>query len=299
MFVSLGAFTVFSQPPNDNKTKSTEWLRVRNDKGDFSIEIPKVNKHYASKAGFIVRSNNGFPYTLADMQMVNAYNEGTLVSIETYSAYETALDVIYEKDTVRKANIQTSKTELPNYSVRNVIVKNDEYYMIRRYFNSKDQIYILTAASRNGETDVIRHFLESVDFVPGKKAANIDKMTRISSLPHEEPGVEIIEEMPKPNGAVPSEFLDGSKVAGLAIVCMGKPSYPTDAGARGVSGDIKIRAKFGEDGWISNLTLSERIQGGILRQTLFAAIRTKFLPPERNGKPESILRTLEYSFSIY
>ncbi|MBX7053724.1 MAG: energy transducer TonB [Pyrinomonadaceae bacterium] len=283
-----------------DRTNSADWLRVRSDNGEFTIEVPKKNKHYGSKTGFMIGRSFGDPFVLDAMNMVNAYVDGTLVSIESYGAYEGALIALYERDAFNKSGIETTKTKNAGYTVRQIIKRTDEFYMVRRYFNSKDQIYILTAASRTGETPTMRRFLESVEFAPGKKLAEADKITPISSLPQDEPRVEILEDKPASTPKSPSAgSIDDTGLQKLVIVNKQPPGYTTTARQKGVSGNIRVRALFSEDGWISNLSLYETLDGGLLRQTLFAAIRIKFLPQQRNGKPETVSKTLEYSFAIY
>lgn len=295
--IFVAAAVVAAQPAQRN---STEWIPVRSDNGEFTIEVPKKNKHYGSKTGFIIGRSFGDPFVLDDMNMVNAYVDGTLVSIESYNAFEGALIALYERDAFNKTDIETKKTKESGYTIRQITKKTDEFYMVRRYFNSKNQIYILTAASRTGETPTMKRFLDSVEFTPGKKKPETDKITPMSALQQDEPRVEILDDKPvsTPKPALPAA-IDDKGLEKLIVLNKQSPSYTTTARQKGVSGNIRVRARFSEDGWISNLSLFETLDGGLLRQTLFAAIRIKFLPQQRNGKPESVAKSLEYSFAIY
>ena len=288
---------VTAQP---SQSTVTEWTRVRSDNGEFTVEVPKKNKHYGSKAGFTIGRSFGDSYVLADMNMVNAFAEGTLISVESYNAFEGALNAIYERDAFRKADIETTKIKFPGYAIRQITKKTNEFYMIRRYFNSKNQIYILTAASRTGETAALRRFLDSVEFTPEKKKAEADKFVAMSSLPQDEPGVEILDDkpVPSPRPASPVGTADPASEK-LIFVHKQAPSYTGAARQKGVTGNIRVRATFSADGWISNLSLYETLDGGLLRQTLFAVIRIKFLPQQSSGNPISVVKTLEYSFDIY
>lgn len=295
--IFVAAAAVAAQPV---QTNSTEWIRIRSDNGEFTIEVPKKNKHYGSKTGFMIGRSFGDPFVLADMNMVNAYVDGTLVSIESYDAVEGALIALYERDALNKTDIETKKTKGSGYTIRQITKKTDEFYMVRRYFNSKDQIYILTAASRTSETPTMKRFLDSVEFTPGKKQPETDKITPISSLQQDEPRVEILDDkpvsIPKPTSPA---AIDDKGLEKLIVLNKQPPGYTPTARQKGVSGNIRVRARFSEDGWVSHLSLYETLDGGLLRQTLFAAIRIKFMPQQRNGKPESVAKSLEYSFAIY
>lgn len=298
LFTLSFAVLTSAQVLSDGQTTATEWTKVRSGGGDFIIEVPTENKHFKNKDGFSIGRSGGDPFVLSDMNMVNAYVDGTLVSVESYYAFEGALDAMYERDTLRKTDMEISKTKASGYTLRQVTVKNDQFYMVRRYFNSKNQIYILTAAARTGETPAMRRFLDSVQFTPGKKIDQSDKITPMSSLPHLEPGVEIVEDKVSVKPADGSKIED-AQIKKFVIVHKQAPSYTKTARKKGVSGNIKIRAKFNADGWVSNLTLAEKLDGGLLRQTLFATIRIKFLPQETGGKLVDVSRTIEYSFMTY
>jgi hypothetical protein len=42
-----------------------------------------------------------------------------------------------------------------------------------------------------------------------------------------------------------------------------------------------------------------RLEYGLLKQAIMAAMRMKFLPVEKDGKPEPHTATIQYSFTIY
>ena len=86
---------------------------------------------------------------------------------------------------------------------------------------------------------------------------------------------------------------------GLTIVSKPRPSYTEEAFAKKIMGYEKFRLAFGADGFISNIVVTQNIDDGLLTQTIFAAIRIRFLPQETNGKPETVVKKIEYGFEIY
>ncbi len=77
--------------------QSSEWIRVRSDDGEFSVEVPADYKFIVDKTGFQVNDtyNN---YQLEEVKMFNSYREKTLIAFESYKAGKKALDAIRESD---------------------------------------------------------------------------------------------------------------------------------------------------------------------------------------------------------
>ena len=66
-----------------------------------------------------------------------------------------------------------------------------------------------------------------------------------------------------------------------------------------VTGVVRLRIRMAKDGFISAVSINKTLSDDLLRQTLFAAIRTRFIPNEQDGEPKDTARSVEYSFSIY
>jgi hypothetical protein len=60
-----------------------------------------------------------------------------------------------------------------------------------------------------------------------------------------------------------------------------------------------LKIVFAENGFIPKIEATQVLPDGLLRQAVFAAIRIKFLPEEKDDIPQTITKTVEYSFAIY
>ncbi len=143
------------------ENQSSQWIRVQSDNGEFSIESPVGYDFYGDKDGFSVSSGNS--YQLTEMRMLNCYHEKTLMSFETYktdSPKEVA-DILADRD---GENGEKSVNKIGKSKIRQVLIKNENFYAVRRFYVPKDYLYVLTAASREGETASIKRFLNSLAF---------------------------------------------------------------------------------------------------------------------------------------
>ena len=305
LFCSICSVTASSQQQVTPTSDAEKWVRVQSENGEFSIEVPSKYKFYRGKVGFSITSPTASAaYEISDVRMLNGYNDDTLISFEAMEAPKGALDAIYGQDTYNRANISQSKISKPGFSIRQVVQKTDNYYLVRQYFASRSDIYILTAACRTGETARIKRYLESLVFTPNAKQP-VEPGTKIlSSIQADEIGVEMGGKIQKRSGIKPPPIdpIAAAKIKDeKKLVFLNKP-YPTyveSAKRNKVTGRMQVRATFSADGYISHLVVVEPLSDGLLRQVLYAAIRIKYLPGEKEGKPQSVVKTIEYSFDIF
>jgi len=85
----------------------------------------------------------------------------------------------------------------------------------------------------------------------------------------------------------------------MTILIKPTPSYINSARMKGEKGTIQIRATFSEQGRIAKIAFLKTLKEGLVRQAVFAALRIKFLPAEKQGQPETVTKIIEYSFDIY
>ena len=123
--------------------------------------------------------------------MLNAYESGTLLSLETYEAGKGALSAIYEGDLSNNKDAKKAELKRNEYKLKQLVSNSEKSYVIRQYFNSKKYIYVLTAASRTGETEQMRRFLDSLVFTLDTTVNLTAKTTKLRDLPITEPQIEM------------------------------------------------------------------------------------------------------------
>jgi Gram-negative bacterial TonB protein C-terminal len=277
--------------------KKDDWIRVQSDDGEFSIEVPAKYGYFYDKNGTFVFDNSG-NYSVEEMNVFNSYFEHTLLSFETYKASKSALEAIKKSDerNTSKQNSSNNWSEIKqdNYKIKQLISKNDKHYTVRKYFHSKQYIYVLTASSRLGETSAMKHFFESLTFKPDATGKLSSKDTRFPNLKATQIEYEENFEKPKkddktttPIGITQSD----STIKPLIVLNMPSASYME-------KGEIRLKVTFSEFGQITKIVVLKQLTTGSLRNTALAALRMKVIPQEKDDKPVSVTRTIEYRFSI-
>lgn len=85
----------------------------------------------------------------------------------------------------------------------------------------------------------------------------------------------------------------------LKIISKTFPSYTDSARQSGVQGTVHLLVVFKGDGKIGGVLVVKRIGSGLDEAAVKAARQISFIPATKDGKPISVVRRIEYSFSIY
>lgn len=85
----------------------------------------------------------------------------------------------------------------------------------------------------------------------------------------------------------------------LKILKKVKPSYTDYARQGGVQGTIQVAVLFGANGKVGHVLILKRLGNGLDEQAIFAARKIEFEPEKKDGKPISVIKMVEYTFSIY
>lgn len=302
-FLQLSAF---SQTPDNARIVSQQndkWVKIGSESGDFSIDVPSDYGLFYDRDGFtITKSSND--YRLSDVNLYNSFTGETLLSVESYKSGKSAINVLYDDDErMMKADGEgkNSSYKIQDVKIKSRSFKSENYFWTRWYLYYGNYSYVLTAASRNGETPIMKHFFDSISFNKTKLSA--DKLSAIPFSKLTVTPIEIDEVSPEnksdENIAKTVKPDENQDILPLIIFSKPLPSYTTQARQNNVTGNIKIKTTFMENGRIGKLGLVNVLKDGLVRQAVFATLRTKFLPQKSNEKAVSVTKTLVYTFDIY
>lgn len=87
--------------------------------------------------------------------------------------------------------------------------------------------------------------------------------------------------------------------APLRIISKPRPSYTEDARQSQVTGVVRLKVVFMASGEIGSVTPVSGLSSGLTEQAVAAAKQIKFEPQRTDGVPQTVSKTIEYSFSIY
>ena len=277
---------------------SDPWIRVASDDGRFSIEIPDKYNYFHNADGFMV-SNDFNDYWVKDMNSVVSFPNGSLLSLEMYEGPEAAMDKLYDKDKDQDRWEKSPIVKRGKFKIKTLTRKVDDIYAVSYYVAAGERFFVMTAASRSGETAETRRFLESIQIAEDEVSPLPSGTSKIRQLKPYALGLEKIEPPPSPptkGSATPKKAGDDEKP--LVLIRTFAPSFVQAARAKATEGTVRLRATFAEDGHIPKIQILKELPNGLLRQSIFAMMRVRFLPMEKAGKALTITRPVTFSFGI-
>ena len=88
-------------------------------------------------------------------------------------------------------------------------------------------------------------------------------------------------------------------VTPIKILSKPRPSYTNSARQANVQGTIKLAVLFGANGMVQHTLILNRLGNGLDEEAIYAARKIQFEPMMKDGKPVSVVKLVEYSFSIF
>jgi TonB family protein len=85
----------------------------------------------------------------------------------------------------------------------------------------------------------------------------------------------------------------------MEVISKPRPSYTEEARKASTSGVVRLKVTFLASGQIGAVTPITELPNGLTEQAIAAARRIEFTPKMVNGIPVTLVRTVEYSFTIY
>ncbi|MDQ4123861.1 MAG: energy transducer TonB [Acidobacteriota bacterium] len=275
-----------------------EWHKLKSANLEFSFEMPAGYSYFFDAGGFVA-SENSNSYFMKEMQLINNYHDRTLMSVEIYRTTQrkSAIDAMLDFQNLRA---DAEKLNIPDFVGREFNARGDDWTRTTRYIASKTHLYIISAATREKNNSTFQRFLSSVRFNDNTDSAA--NTILISSLKSVEPEVSF--ENPKDNKAAAAKSPSGTQtpepdVTKLAVIGTPRVSYTNQARQEGTTGTLRLRLTFSPSGSVSKIAVLQELPGGLMRQAALNALRFKFLPQEKGGKPVSVSKVVEFRFSMY
>lgn len=309
IFLIFICLTVILFTQTISKAQIDGWTRLQSDNGEFSIELPANYSYFFDADGFIFDDPSGKTYQFAQMQLLNAAAEKTVLTVEIYQAPspKSYLNQLLEKQRMEGSKKDESQAGFTVKTFEQHSTKDYksgeklEISFITKFIASKTHLYVVTAANRGAETPTFQRFLSSmrlnsapptqIDNSQGVKISSLKPIT-IAQVAEDAGG------LPKPD----KSSADGNSspdLKNVVILSKPRPTYTNAARKNMVTGTIRLRVTFAKDGQIPKIGIASGLPGGLNRIAFFAALRIKFIPQEKNGEFETVTKQIEYSFDIF
>ncbi|MDQ3801700.1 MAG: energy transducer TonB [Acidobacteriota bacterium] len=85
------------------------------------------------------------------------------------------------------------------------------------------------------------------------------------------------------------------------LIALRKPRAPYSDKARqkDIKGSVRLKIFFKPDGQIGEITVLQKLDGGLTEEAIKAARKIKFVPAEVGGAPVAVNKEVEYTFTLY
>ncbi len=97
----------------------------------------------------------------------------------------------------------------------------------------------------------------------------------------------------------PKTSSNGSISEGVRIVLKPRANYTAQAREGQTQGKVLLRVVFSANGGIGAISVVNGLENGLTEQAIAAAKRIIFIPASRNGIHYSVVKPVEYTFTIY
>ena len=189
-------------------------------------------------------------------------------------------------------NFEESKSEVENREVTIVTSKDSTVWVFDDFDNNR--WFELSVSHREDRKFDKKAFFDSI------KIGKNPQGTEISEGAEQVLG----DEKPASDNSNQSDLTDKSsskeEIKPLNIIIKAAPRYTDVARQNGVQGTITLRVAFLFNGGIGEVTpVSDALPFGLTEQAIAAAKKMAFLPQKRGGQTHTVVRTVQYSFSIY
>lgn len=91
---------------------------------------------------------------------------------------------------------------------------------------------------------------------------------------------------------------DGKTDSGIRIISKPRPEYTDSARTQDIEGSVMLRVMFLSDGKIGEVSVVSGLPHGLTEQAIKAARKLVFEPAYRNGVPVTVVKRVQYNFSI-
>lgn len=320
---------VFAQDAKNSPAQKQQWKRLESENKEFSATLPADFDVLFVPESFNVLNPKDWQQktSLWDMHSIRAYDNGAAIIIERYQAKKPKTALKYMLASLGEMRSRT-KPPLPsleerdftigNFNGRQRIHEQSDRYFTEIYLASDKYVYYVGVGARDKNNPAFAGLLTHLEadgkqIIEQPKAAleNIareaESISALKATPLnlyiEKIGLKQIEDEQKKD-AEARKIADSNGSSSksdkpLLILNQPRPGYTEDARRNNIQGKLFLRVFFGANGRISRTNVISGLSYGLTEKSIIAAQRILFVPAEKDGKPISSAKIVEYRFTIY
>ncbi len=301
LFISVFAFSQTETP------KTPDWQLFAPDGEDFLIEVPIP----LDASNF----QNVDPKNIS-RRYVNSLN-GTYFYIFTDDSKKPIqFDFVsaFADSNQKGVTVDISgKLEIKKF----VFADKEDFYHTIFAYKGENRFYIFQTISPTKENPIAERFLGSIKFILDSTTKSNAEITKeketVIDIPFSNVPIPIkipengnnsgnglesgqgIKKIPQTNPQMPTTKI----TAGVQILSKPKALFTDFARFFQMSGKVTLRVVFSANGTIGTITPMKKLPFGLTEQAIIAARGMKFEPAIRDGVAYSVIKPVEYTFTIY
>lgn len=310
--------SVYFVKKKTKKDEPLEWMEITTNNEELKISVPQNYSFSLDEMGYDSKN-----YEYNSIRSITAFENGVSMWLESFEVKDAHKAFHYLPDfavSSRNWNQRLDEYTLGAISKRKKEITVDgDYYVKRYYFHTKDRIYCVGFGARDKKNPTIKKFLQTFEF-NGESQFAFDE-TAVSAASKKVIWEDIKETNISIDYAVNSETTSSlnsiktslsifqkasfkntsSYYRNKSIVILTKPlpGYTKLAREKNVTGSVLLIVTFRTNGLISGIKVKDGLDSGLTERAIEATKRIRFLPPERNGIPYNVRKTVSFGFLIY
>jgi hypothetical protein len=194
--------------------------------------------------------------------------------------------------------VKADEVDMNGFKFAEVAFSGKNYVLKRQFYRRGSRLYVFTGASRDPRSSLVKDLFDSIVLVNGQTAVtpNMDpKPVRTESAKMVVPESFIVRPLTIDDKVIEEKDADRRAV----IIFQPAPQFPpVDSRFQRTFNQIAVRVLLKADGTIGETTLETKTAQALEKEALNAAKGIQFLAAEKDGKPVSTYRTVEFAMSI-
>jgi len=166
------------------------------------------------------------------------------------------------------------------------------YWLINDFNNKK--LYELWITGKDDEKKEVKNFVESINI--NKNAQGIEIGEGSSRTLGDENVADTTDISTQDKSAKETEK---EEIQNIKIILKPFASYSDKAKDAQTQGTVRLKVTFSANGGIKTVAVEKELKDGLTEQAIAAAMKIVFIPAKKNGKPYTVSKLIDYSFTIY
>lgn len=286
--------SVFAFAQTENYDAPVKWERYKVSDKEVSILFPKLpTVHFT---GDVCSQEETNKYTVYAENVVYGFNITSKAKqpVPNFCTDKKTFDEKRFADRLKelKSQLKTEKETKFKQDYLDVIkIENESfaYWLINDFVNKR---WFELWATDTDETNInTKNFAKSLNIEKNPSGIEIGKGA--SRILGDETTVDKIASEEK------SLIKTDRETVGLRIIVRGYAPYTEAARNSRVQGTVRLQVTFLASGGIGDISILTTLPNGLTEQAYAAAAKMAFIPAKRNGIPITVVKQVEYSFTIY